>query len=325
MKFKREHKIGVLAIVSILLFIWGFNYLKGRNIFMAERHYYAVYDQVSGLVEGSIVELSGVKVGRVEKIFFHPNIPDMVVVQFAVVRSIDIPSNSVARIFSADLLGTRAINLLLGDSPEKLQRGDTLRSEIQVSISEEVSIQMVPFKKKAENLMLSIDSVMAVIQYIFNEDTRDNISQSFESIKQTIANLEQATFSLDTLVTEEKSKISDIFSNIESLSSNLRKSNQEMSNIINNLSVVSDTLADADIGAILRNADKTLSDVAQVVDKINKGEGSLGLLIYDDSLYHNLEKSTLELERLLEDIRLHPERYLHFSVFGRKKSNPPNK
>jgi len=325
LKFKREHKIGVLAIVSILLFIWGFNYLKGRNIFMAERHYYAVYDQVSGLVEGSIVELSGVKVGRVEKIFFHPNIPDMVVVQFAVVRSIDIPSNSVARIFSADLLGTRAINLLLGDSPEKLQRGDTLRSEIQVSISEEVSIQMVPFKKKAENLMLSIDSVMAVIQYIFNEDTRDNISQSFESIKQTIANLEQATFSLDTLVTEEKSKISDIFSNIESLSSNLRKSNQEMSNIINNLSVVSDTLADADIGAILRNADKTLSDVAQVVDKINKGEGSLGLLIYDDSLYHNLEKSTLELERLLEDIRLHPERYLHFSVFGRKKSNPPNK
>lgn len=326
LKIKREYKIGLLALTALILFIWGFNYLKGRDIFLKEQHYYAVYSQVSGLVEGSTVEISGLKVGRIERIFFHPSQPEMVVVRFAVRRDIAVPVNSVARIFSADLLGTRAIELNLGDAPQIAQRGDTLTSEIQVSISEEVSIQMVPFKKKAEDLMLSIDSVMAVIQYIFNEETRDNISQSFESIRQTIANLEQATYSLDTLVSEEKTRISSIFAHIESVSLNLRRSNDEITNILENFSSISDSLVKADLANVMRNADKAIADVSDVMEKINKGEGTLGLLINDDSLYHNLEKSSRELELLLEDLRLHPERYLHFSVFGRRsKSQQPAK
>lgn len=310
-------------MASIALFIWGFNFLKGRDMFVRESYYYGVYSQVSGLVEGSSVEISGLKVGRVEEIFFHDEKPDMIVIKMSVRKSVALPDNTIARIFSADLLGTRAIELKIGDSKNLAKKGDTLLTDIQVSIGEEVSLQMMPFKKKAEDLMLSIDSVMAVIQFIFNENTRENITQSFESIKQTISNLEQATFTIDTLLAEEKTRISNILTNIESISLNLRRSNQQITDIFNNLSVITDSLVKADVVGVIDNANKTMADVALIMEKINSGEGSLGLLINNDSLYNNLEKSSLDLDRLLEDIRVNPDRYLHFSVFGRKVKDAP--
>jgi len=322
LKIKREFKIGLVSLAALLLFIWGFTFLKGRDLFLKETHYFAVYPQVSGLVEGSTVELSGVKVGRIEKIFFHPENPSMVVVRFAIKSHLIVPQNTVVRIFSSDLLGTRAVELKLGDSPLPALKGDTLIPEIQVSISEEVSVQMLPVKMKAENLMLSIDSVMAVIQYIFNENTRDNIRKSFENINQTISNLEQTSYNLDTLVSQQRGNISNIFANIEAISLNIRKSNQQISNVIDNLSSISDSLAKADIINVINNTNKALTDVAQIVEKINTGNGTLGLLINNDSVYNNLEKASSDLQKLIEDLHNNPKRYMHFSIFG-KKNIPP--
>lgn len=322
LKIKREYKIGIMALGAILLFIWGFTFLKGRDLFLKEKYFYAVYTEVSGLVEGSSVVISGLKVGRIEELYFNPIDMKSVIVKFSIKNDIKVPDNTLARIFSSDLLGTRAIELVLGDSKTLCEKGDTLLSEIQVSISEEVSIQMIPLKKKAEDLMLSIDSVMAVIQYIFNENTRENIRNSFESISQTIANIEQTSFALDTLVEAEKDRIASIFSNIESISLNLRKNNQEISNAIQNLSSITDSLAKADIISVISNTNKAMSDVALIVEKVNNGQGSLGMLINNDSLYNNLEKSSLDLDKLLEDMRLNPNRYVHFSVFGKKNKNP---
>lgn len=321
MKIKREHKIGLLSLAALLLFIWGFTFLKGRDLFLKEKHFYAVYSEVSGLVEGSSVQISGLKVGRIDEIYFHPDDASKVIVYFTVKNSIKIPKNSVARIFSSDLLGTRALEIKLGNVDEYAEKGDTLKSEIQVSISEEVSLQMVPLKKKAEDLMLSIDSVMAVVQYIFNENTRENIKNSFQSISQTIANLEQTSFSLDTLMSSEKVKIANIFANIESISLNIRRNNYQITKVIENLSAITDSIAKADVVNVINNTNKAMIDVAQIVEKINSGQGSLGLLINDDSLYNNLEKSSLDLDKLMEDMRLNPKRYVHFSVFGKKEEN----
>ena len=322
MKIKREHKIGLLSLAALLLFIWGFTFLKGRDLFLKEKHFYAVYSEVSGLVEGSSVQISGLKVGRIDEIYFHPDDASKVIVYFTVKNGIKIPKNSVARIFSSDLLGTRALEIKLGNVDEYAEKDDTLRSEIQVSISEEVSLQMVPLKKKAEDLMLSIDSVMAVVQYIFNENTRENIKNSFESISQTITNLEQTSFSLDTLMSSERVKIANIFANIESISLNLRRNNYQITKVIENLSAITDSIVKADVVNVISNTNKAVSDVAQIVEKINSGQGSLGLLINDDSLYNNLEKSSLDLDKLMEDMRLNPKKYVHFSVFGRKDENP---
>ena len=322
MKIKREHKIGFLSFAALLLFIWGFTFLKGRDLFVHEKHFFAIYSNVNGLVEGSTVSVSGLKVGRIDEINFLPTDATKVIIRFTIKNAINIPKNSVARIYSSDLLGTRALEIKLGNSPEYAAKGDTLISETQVSISEEVSLQMVPLKKKAEDLMLSIDSVMAVVQYIFNEKTRENIKNSFESIEQTIANLEQTSYSLDTLVDSEKGKVSNIFANIESISLNFRRNNQQISNVIENLNTITDSLAKANFVRVINNTNKAMTDASQILEKINKGQGSIGLLVNNDSLYNNLKKSSLDLDKLISDLKANPDKYVHFSIFGRKNKNP---
>ena len=322
MKIKREHKIGFLSFAALLLFIWGFTFLKGRDLFVHEKHFFAIYSNVNGLVEGSIVSVSGLKVGRIDEINFLPSDPTKVIIRFTVKNAINIPKNSIARIYSADLLGSRALEIKLGNSQEYASKGDTLISEIQVSISEEVSLQMVPLKKKAEDLMLSIDSVMAVIQYIFNENTSENIKNSFENIKQTITNLEQTSYSLDTLVASERGKVSNIFANIESISLNFRRNNQQISNVIENLSTITDSIAKANFVRVINNTNKAMTDASQILDKINNGQGTIGLLLNNDSIYNNLKKSSLDLDKLIKDLKANPDRYVRFSIFGRKNKNP---
>lgn len=195
--------------------------------------------------------------------------------------------------------------------------GDTLTSDIQPSITEEVSYQMLPIKRKAESVMASLDSVLSVIQYVFNEDTRENLAHSFESIKFTIQNLEHTTYNIDTLVTTQRNRLAVIFDNIESISTNIKNNNAKLANIISNFSTLSDSLSKAKIVSTINSANKAMLNFSEVTEKINSGEGSLGLLINNDSLYNQLAKSSKDLDLLLEDLRLNPQRYVHVSVFGK--------
>ena len=215
------------------------------------------------------------------------------------------------------MLGSKGINLILGNSTEYAHSGDTLNSDIEGSLKEEVNKQMLPLKLKAENLMLSIDSVVTVIQYVFNKDTRDNLAKSFESIKHTLNNLHHTTSTIDTLIISQKNRLANIIANVESITENLKNNRQQFNNIISNFSALSDTLAKSKISATLARTNEALKGITTVLEKVNRGEGSLGMLIHNDSLYNNLESSANELNKLLEDMRLRPSRYVHFSVFGR--------
>jgi phospholipid/cholesterol/gamma-HCH transport system substrate-binding protein len=316
MKFKREAKVGILVVCSLAVAYWGFSYLKGKNYLSTSRIFYAKYDQVNGLVDANFVMINGVKVGEVRDISFI-DIKGRVLVEFAINNNVKIPRNSLARIYNSDVLGSKAIEIVLGDSSALAKSGDTLKSSIQPSITEEVSYQMLPLKKKAESLMGSIDSVMAVIQYIFNEKTRENLQHSFESIKFTIKNLENTSYNLDTLVSSQRYRLTQIFSNIESITNNFKNNNSKLTNVINNFSKLSDTLAQAKIAKTIDNANAALGNFSDITEKINSGKGSLGLLINNDSLYVELEKSSKDLNLLIEDLRLNPQRYVHFSVFAK--------
>ncbi|MFA5780791.1 MAG: MlaD family protein, partial [Bacteroidales bacterium] len=236
-KIKREIKVGILVVISLAFFYWGFNFLKGRNYFSSSRVFYAVYSQVNGLVEANPVVINGLKVGEVRSISFMDN-KGRVLVTFSVENDIKIGRNSIARIYNSDFLGSKAIEIILHDSISKkykyiyAENGDTLLSGIQASISEEVSAQMLPLKKKAERLMASLDSVISVIQYVFNESTRENLMRSFESIKFTIKNLEHATYNIDTLVSTQRFRLSVIFANIESITTNFKNNNSKLTNVI---------------------------------------------------------------------------------------------
>ncbi len=322
---RREIKIGIIFTAAIAAFIWGFNFLKGKDILKHHREFYAVYNKVDGLTSGSSVLINGKQVGSIERVDFRGDKRARLVVEFIVSEDIDIPANSVARIESSDLMGTKAIAIKLGESNVLAESGDTLSSAIASSLQEEVNKELIPLKLKFENLMLSIDSVMAVIQYVFNEDTRDNLAKSFENIKFTIDNLKSTSYSLDTLMEGQRNRLARIVTNIESITLNIRENNEQINNIIQNISVFSDSLAAIELASTIKKTNEAVASVYSVMHKIDQGEGSLGLLINNDELYSNLEKSASDLDILINDIKENPERYVHFSVFGKKSDGKKKK
>jgi phospholipid/cholesterol/gamma-HCH transport system substrate-binding protein len=315
LKYKREIGIGLIFIVALALFIWGFSFLKGFNLFKEQRIIYAVYEQVSGLDRANPVSINGLKVGQVSDIYFEPGFSGNIIVEITVETGIPIPRNSLALIYSSDLMGSKAIDLKLGDDSLYIKNGDTLRTRVEASLKEAVNQQIAPLKLKAEELILSIDSVVTVIKAIFNEKAKENLSNSIASIEQTFANLESASYNLDTLVAAQKTKLSQIMTNLESITSTISENEENIDNILANFSTLSDSLAKAEIPRTFAKIDRVMGDVAMIVEKINNGEGSLGMLINDEALYKDIQESAEQLHLLMEDIRINPKRYVRFSLF----------
>lgn len=315
MKLSKEFKIGLVVTVAAALLYWGINFLKGKDVFSNERIFIAVYNDVAGLERTNPVTINGLAVGQVRNMKFTGDGQARVVIELVLKNQIDIPQNSSAKIISSDLLGSKAVEIRLGNSPELAQPGDTLVSEVEASIKDEVNRQLQPLKVKAENLMSSIDTVLTMLQSVFSSDNTDNFAKSVKSIANSFENLESTTGTLDTLISGQKNRMERIFENIEAITQNLKNNEGELNNIIANFSSVSDTLAKVKFAQTMARVDKTMHELAQISEKINQGDGSLGMLINDDSLYIELEKTSRDLNLLLEDIRLNPKRYVRFSVF----------
>lgn len=315
MKYKREIGIGLVFIVALALFIWGFSYLKGFNLFKEQRVLYAVYERVSGLTKANPVSINGLKVGQVSDIYFNPDFSGEIVVEITIETEIPIPKNSVALIYSSDLMGSKAINLQLSNDSLFVNNGDTLNTKVEASLKEAVNQQIQPLKAKAEELIMSIDTVVTVIKQIFNEQARENLTSSLASIEQTFANLESASYNLDEMIAAEKVRLAEIMFNLESITTTIRENEDNIENILTNFSSISDSLAKAEIPQTFANINKVVGDVAGIIEKINNGEGSIGMLINDEDLYQDLQKSAEQLHLLMEDIRVNPKRYVRFSLF----------
>ena len=318
MKISKEATIGILVIAAITIFIWGINFLKGNSIFSTDQLFYAKYQRVDGLKKSSPVTLKGFKVGQIQSIKFSESNIDDLIVSFSVADGFKLPNNTTARIVSSDIMGTKEIQIIPGNSKAILQAGDTIKGSIEGDLKEQVSMQMLPLKNKAEKLMSSVDSVLTAIQYIFNADARDNISQSLKSIKNTINKLEHTSGSLDTLVSGQRSHMEKILANIESITSNLESNGENISNILTNFSSISDSLKQAEIASTVNNANAALAQVNEIFQQINDGKGSMGAFLKNDSLYHHIESASKHLDELLVDLKDHPKRYVQVSVFGRK-------
>jgi phospholipid/cholesterol/gamma-HCH transport system substrate-binding protein len=316
-RFSREVKVGFLTIATLAAFVWSYNFLKGKDVFRRQRVFYVEYDNVAGLMTANSVTINGLHVGQVNSLYFHPNKPGKVVVELYMSNDIPVPVNSSARLFSSDLLGTRGIQIIPGDSPVMAVSGDTLISQVQQSLQDEVNDMVEPIMRKTENLITSFDTVLNVLSDLFNRETRDNLTGTVESLRNTMRNLESATLTVDTLVESQKTRLAKIIANAESISSNLKQNNENLSRIISNTATLSDSLAHADIAGTLNKVNRAVSNLSNIVDQVNKGEGTLGQLVNNDKMYNELESASRELNLLLEDMRLHPDRYIHFSVFGR--------
>lgn len=320
MKVSKEFKIGIVVVFAIGAFIWGINFLKGSNLFTHKYFLFAVYPKIDGLIPANPVLISGYKIGQVTDISLMKNdSKNRVLVKFLLTENVNIPKGSIARSISADLLGQKAVEIIFSQNTEFVKSGDTLVAETESGFKEALDKRIAPIQAKAENLISSMDSVLTVVNSILNKKTRDNLDKSFESIHKAIISLEQTAYKLDDLIGSEKAKISSILTHINAVTANLDKNGEKINNIISNLSNVSDSLAKSQLKEAIADADKSLKELNILLAGINKGQGTLGKMAKNDSLYNNLNKSSADLDRLLNDLRLNPERYIHFSVFGRKK------
>jgi len=315
LKIKKEFIIGALVTISLALLYWGFNFLKGESVFSKERVFVAIYNDVAGLEKANPVTINGLQVGQVRDMYFTNDGQAAVVLELVIRNSIDIPANSTAKIISSDLLGSKAVELKLGTSQELAQSGDTLTSELEISIKEEINRQLRPLKLKAENLMSQIDTVLTMLQSLVSSDNTDNFGKSVKHIANSFENLESTTRTLDTLMAGQKKRMENIIANIESITLNLKQNEDNINNIIANFSSISDSLSKIQFAETMASVNKAMKDMASISDKINRGEGSMGMLVNNDTLYFELEKSSRELNLLLEDIRLNPKKYVRFSVF----------
>ncbi len=317
-KTKKRFKpviIGASFVAAIVIFVWGFNFLKSTNLFNKETIYYASYDKVNGLIKANPVVINGLRVGQVKNVYFNPDLSGDIMVSIMLSTDFPIPNNTIARIFSSDLMGSKAVELMLGDSKDILQEGDTLPTSVEAGLMAEVNAQVQPIKKKAEDLMASIDTLVVAFQSIFNKSARENLAESFLNIEKTLANLQNATSNIDTLVVEESSRISAILINLDSLTTSLNQNRGAITNIITNFELISDSLAQSEIPGTFARLNKSLDNVQTILDKVNKGEGTLGMLMNDDSLYLELNRSATALDSLLVDIKRNPKRYVRFSLF----------
>ena len=315
MKIRKEIKVGITFVIATAILIWGLMYLKGLELLKTSRTFYAVYDQVNGLVAANPISIKGMKVGQVKNLYFDPTNPKNIIVELYVLGDYPIPKNSYARIFSSSLLGAPEVEIIPGDSTVMAENGDTLKSLIEATLGQEVNRQLLPLKTKAENLISSIDSIAVIVQQVLNKNTRENLVEAIENVKQTLQNIAHTTQNLDTLMGTQRNNLSRIISNVESISSNLKQNNDEISNILTNFSNISDSLAKARIPYTIAQVNKAVGDLDLVLQKINKGEGTVGQLLSNEQLYKEVEKAARDLNLLLEDIKKNPSKYVKVSVF----------
>lgn len=314
MKIRREAKLALTALAAVFILVWEINFLKGSSLFESKSTFYGVYDSVEGLKVSSGVIYRGYQVGQVISIQFTGERFDRVLVKFSVDKGLELPSNTLAMIQSADLMGSKVVALVPGDSHVTAVSGDTLRSQVERGLMEQVSQQMLPLKQKAERLLGSLDSVMLIVQGLFNEETKKNLSNSFGSIDRTLRNLEGASGNLDTLIQGESARISSILQDVNSITGNLRNNNEEISNILGNVSAISDSLRQASLHQTLMSLDYILATTDSIMNKINRGEGTIGALLNDNDLYYNLNQVSENLNRLLVEFRYNPKRFINLSL-----------
>ena len=297
----------------------GVNYLKGINIFQNQRTYYAVYDNIDGLGQSNPVMLNGFKIGLVKDVKLHPNGQGNLLVEILINdENLQIPDDSKAKIFTSDLLGSKAVDMVLGESMVMAADADTLLSDIESDLATEMKAQLAPLKAKVDDLTAGIEVIITNLQAVFEDEATQELPEVFESLNRTMLTLEQASLGIDAAVAENRTKLSGIMGNVESITGNLVDSNEDLTAVISNFESISDSLAQTNLKGTIEKADAAMTDLAEIMEKIDKGEGTIGMLVNNDSLHTALNQSNVELQTLINDIYSNPWRYIHVSIFGKK-------
>ncbi|MDR5590313.1 MlaD family protein [Christiangramia sp. SM2212] len=304
MKYSREVKTALLAITAIVILIFGYSFLKGENLLDNSRTFYAVYDDVEGLSPSSEVTINGLKVGQITSIDFLNRSGDLLVT-FTVKNDFQFSKNSQAQIYGGGIIGGKSLAIVpeYNENVEWAKTGDTLPGGKEEGIMELVNDRLTPLQNKVEGTIVSADSMLTAINEILDDSTRNNIRGTFRNLDATVSSFRVTADELQGIVKGNSEKLDRTFTNLDEMSTNFNK--------------FSDTLTNMNINKITKDLEKVIADFEGISDKLNNGNGTAAKLINDPAIYNNLDRATKQMEQLLQDIKLNPKRYVHFSVFGK--------
>jgi len=294
LKLSYEIKTAILILSGIILFIIGFSYLKSNDVFVADRIFYAVYDDVEGVSKGTPVTISGFNVGSVQDIKFYKNTSQLLL-KFRVENDFNFSDQSIAQIYETGLIGGKALSVVPKYGQRLAKSGDTLQSSIAPGLTELVNDKLTPLQEKIESMVVSADSVLIGLNSVLNNEAKFEIQSSIKNFSSTVADLKNSAGTLDELLNTNKSQINNIISNVNQTSNEL-----------------------SDLSIVVKNLSQSSKSIDKIVNEISNGNGSLNKLIFDDELINSLDAASSNINLLLKDLRLNPKRYVHFSIFGKK-------
>ena len=296
MKISREVKTAVLVISGILLFVFLFNYLKGENLLDSSRTYYALYDNVEGLAPSTPVTINGMNVGKVKSIAFNGDGSGKLLVTLLIDNDFQFSKNSKAELYDLSLIGGKAVAIIpTFDNAEVAASGDYLQASVKMGLMGSVSQILTPLEEKLKSVMDEADGLLVNVNEILDNETKSNLKEAIAELNATMKSFKGTSMSLNKLVGDNEESLTAAISNLETTTENFSK--------------LSDSLANANLAQTIRGLQSTIENFDALMLSLNNGEGTIGKLLKDESLYDNLESASKEMEELLRDIKLHPARY----------------
>lgn len=316
MKIYNETKIGVLAVVGVALLVVGFYFLKGKNLFKKENNLYAVYQDVQGLAKSNPVVINGLQIGRIESLDGGKDMKS-IIVTVNLFNDINIPDNSLA-VINPNLLGSTSMEIQLGSSNKYLQSGDTLITTLSSGAFDEALKIINPVLYEVRNAVKSLDSVFNIVTGVFDPTTKNNVKGIVANLNTITASFAISAASLQHMMNAQNGALSKSLDNVNIFTANLNSDNEKLISILENAKVASQKLAELNLNSTIDSLNIAINNFKEGSAKINSKDGSLGLLLNDKTLYNNLEATANKLNILLDDIRVHPKRYVNISIFGKK-------
>jgi len=304
LKLTREIKTAILVIASILLFIWGYSFLKGRDLFNSYKTFYVQYETVEGLAPSAPVTLNGLIIGKVNNISIEESTGKLLV-ELQIKTDFPISKSSIATIYEPGFIGGKQIAIEPNfKDPSISLDGQRLQGQIRMGLTASVGDKLGPIQEKLDKIMANADVLITGVNNVLDKKAQEDLRKSLAELSATMEQFHKASLSMNTILDENKTQIKGVVTNFNKISSDFSK--------------ISDSLNKADLGKSVKNLNATLAKVDGIMNGLKSGNGTMGKLLNDDALYNNLDKTSKELELLLQDVRLHPTRYVNISVFGKK-------
>ena len=302
MKLTKEIKTSIFVLFSVLLFIFGFNFLKGTSILDKQKTLYAVYDEVDGLMVGASVSVNGLAIGNVTSLDFLPN-STKILVTLKVKDKLRFSRNSTATLHETGLIGGIAISIdPVFEDGNIIKSGDTLKAVIRPGLTELINEQIQPLQRNLQSILVSVDSLFLGVTNIMNKDSQNNLKVALDEMTSAISSINSSAIILEKTLKNNDLKINNTIGNIESISSNMEK--------------ITDSIAKTSLKQTISNLEKSIEGINKSIQDLNSDSSSLGLLIRNDEFYKKLNSSVNDLNQLLIDLKNNPKRYIHFSIFG---------